>query len=107
MHTQYSICCCWNVGNEQAEAKRYVEGNITILSMINSLSHSHIYHIFFMCVCVSVHACVFVCASARAFVCVCVCVCVCACVVCVCVCVCMCGGYVEVHLFDETVWPSS
>ena len=31
----------------KAEAKRYVEENITIMSMIISSSHSYIYHIFF------------------------------------------------------------
>ena len=43
MHTQYSICWRWNVANEQAEAKRYVEENITILYMIISSSHSYVY----------------------------------------------------------------
>ena len=31
----------------KAEAKRYVEENITIMSMMISSSHSYIYHIFF------------------------------------------------------------
>ena len=47
MRTQYSICWRWNVANEQAEEKRYVEENITILSMIISSSHSDVYYIFF------------------------------------------------------------
>ena len=47
MYTQYSICWRWNVANEQAEAKRYLEENITILPMIISSSHSYVYHILF------------------------------------------------------------
>ena len=43
MYTQYSICWRWNVANELAEARRYVEENITILSMIISSSHSYIF----------------------------------------------------------------